>query len=75
MEELQNDSDRTGGQCGSDGAGADCDGGGGPLPNCCSLKNINRGSFALPRADPEDACSVWEVLYGSRTGNARADHT
>ena len=31
LKELQDDSDGTGGPCGSGGAGADCDGGG-PLP-------------------------------------------
>ena len=32
MKELEDDSDGTDGPCGSGGAGADCDGGGGPLP-------------------------------------------
>ena len=32
LKELEDDSDETDGQCGSGGAGADCDGGG-PLPN------------------------------------------
>ena len=31
LKELEDDSDGTGGPCGSGGAGADCDGGGGPL--------------------------------------------
>ena len=31
MKELEGDSDETGGPCGSGGAGADCDGGVGPL--------------------------------------------
>ena len=32
MKELQNDSDETGGICGSGGAGSDCDGGEGSFP-------------------------------------------
>ena len=75
MKELEDNSDGTSGPCGSGGAGANCNGGGGPLSTLEYSPEYEYVAGCAPAYGSGRCAFGVGVLRGTLTENARADFT